>query len=104
MKILFIGDIVGDCGRRMTLKTMRQLKEQHRFDMIIANGENIAERNGISEAIYRELLLAGVDVVTMGNHTWDTREIYRFIDDTDQLVRPANYPLGTPGRLSLIHI
>lgn len=98
MKILFIGDIVGECGKKMAIKTIRQLKQREHYDMIIANGENIADRNGISQSLFQELILAGVDVVTMGNHTWDRRDIYQFIDSTDQLVRPANYPPGTPGR------
>ena len=98
MKVLFIGDIVGECGKRMTIETIRRLKQEEKLDMIIANGENIAERNGITRALFDELSFAGVDVVTMGNHTWDNREIMKFIDETDRLIRPLNYPAGTPGR------
>ena len=98
MKVLFIGDIVGECGKEMALKHLRRLRQEEKLDMVIANGENIAERNGITRALFDELSFAGVDVVTMGNHTWDTREIMHFIDETDRLIRPLNYPEGTPGR------
>ncbi len=98
MKIVFIGDIVGECGKKMALKTLRKLRQEEKIDMVIANGENIAERNGITRALFEELSFAGVDVVTMGNHTWDAREILQFIDETDRLIRPVNYPEGTPGR------
>lgn len=97
MKILFIGDIVGSCGKNMALKSLRKWHSQEKWDMVIANGENIADHNGINRALFDELSFGGIDVVTMGNHTWDNREIMHFIDDTDRLIRPLNYPPGTPG-------
>lgn len=98
MKVLFIGDIVGEVGKKITKRAIINLKKTHQFDLIIANGENIAERNGITEALFQELSFAGVDVVTMGNHTWDRKDIFQFIDQEPSLLRPANYPEGTPGR------
>ena len=65
MNIVFIGDIVGDCGKNMALKTLRRLRQEEKVDMVIANGENIAQRNGITRALFDELSFAGVDVVTM---------------------------------------
>lgn len=98
MKILFIGDIVGKTGQTMAIKTLRSLKQKHAIDMVIANGENIASRNGITAKLYDELIFAGIDVVTLGNHTFDHFDIYHFIDHAPNLVRPYNYPQDTPGR------
>ncbi len=98
MKILFIGDITGTAGMDKATETLGRLRRQYQVDFVIANGENAAERNGITEKQFRDLRFAGVDVVTMGNHTWANAEIYNFIDREDAMVRPYNYPAGTAGR------
>lgn len=97
MKILFIGDIVGSPGRE-TLKTyLPKLKEHYRPTITIVNGENAAAGKGITEKIYKDFLSWGIQVVTLGNHTWDKRDIFEFIDEAKYLVRPANYPKNNPG-------
>ena len=98
MKVLFIGDIVGSPGRDMVYCYLPRLKRKYSPDVVIANGENAASGRGITKAIFDDLLRAGVDVVTMGNHTWDQKEIYDFIDDTDYLIRPANFSDEAPGK------
>ncbi|MGE5583068.1 MAG: TIGR00282 family metallophosphoesterase [Bacillota bacterium] len=97
MKILFIGDIVGRPGRRIVKTILPELINSEKVDLVIANGENSAGGFGINAEVCRELLAAGIDVITMGNHTWDNREIYQVIERERRLVRPANYPGGTPG-------
>ena len=98
MRILFVGDITGKAGLEKARQELGRLRRQQQIDLVIVNGENAAERNGITEKQYRELRFAGADVVTMGNHTWANSEIYQFIDREEALVRPYNYPAGTPGR------
>lgn len=98
MKVLFIGDIVGDLGIDAVEKYLPRLKKKYQIDVVIANGENAAKGRGITKRIYQDLLMMGVDVITMGNHTWDQREIYDFIDDTDYLIRPANFSTEAPGK------
>jgi metallophosphoesterase (TIGR00282 family) len=97
MQILFIGDIVGEPGRRVTRRALKKMKRAGEPDLVIANGENAAGGAGITPEIARELLATGVDVLTGGNHTWDKREILPFLDENDRILRPANYPEGTPG-------
>ncbi len=97
MKILLIGDIVGNSGVKKVKELIPQYKNQKNIDFIIANGENSADGMGITLKIYEDLKKAGVDVVTMGNHTWGKKEIFNFIED-EQIVRPANYPEGVPGK------
>ncbi|MFC6464770.1 TIGR00282 family metallophosphoesterase [Marinilactibacillus sp. GCM10026970] len=92
MKILFIGDVVGSMGREMVQEYLPKLKAKYKPQATILNGENAAGGRGITEKIYKEFLQCGVDAVTMGNHTWDKREIVDFIDDSKKLIRPANYP------------
>lgn len=75
-----------------------RLKRQYGADLVIVNGENAAERNGITEKQFRDLRFAGADVVTLGNHAWANQEIYNFIDREDAIIRPLNYPAGTPGK------
>ena len=96
MRILAIGDIVGECGVKKVKEILPNLKKSENIDFVIANGENSAEGMGITSEIFKELLRAGVDVVTMGNHTWGKKEIFCFIDHK-QLIRPANYPEGVVG-------
>ena len=98
MKILFIGDIYGSLGRQMLQEQLPKIKETYKPHFIIANGENISHGKGINEKYYKFLLEQGVNVVTLGNHTWDNRSIFDFIDDTDKLVRPANFPESNPGK------
>ena len=98
MKVLFIGDIVGNTGRQALRQTLPQLKKKYAPDLVIANGENAAAGRGITAAIAREFFDWGVHGITMGNHTWDNKDIIDFIDDEPRLIRPANYPPGTPGR------
>ncbi len=97
MQILFIGDIVGEPGRRVTRRVLKKLKRTAMPDLVIANGENAAGGSGITPEIADELLSAGIDVLTGGNHTWDKREILPLLDQADNILRPANYPEGTPG-------
>lgn len=98
MKLLFIGDVVGSPGRDMVSEYLPKLKDKYRPDVIIINGENAAGGRGITEKIYRGFLNLGAHAITLGNHTWDNKEIFQFIDDAKQLVRPANFPNGTPGK------
>lgn len=97
MRILFIGDVVGKPGRHVLTDYLQKIKQKYKPDISIVNGENAAGGRGLTEKIYKQFLELGVHVVTMGNHTWDDKNIFDFIDQTKQLVRPANYPEGTPG-------
>ena len=97
MRILMIGDIVGRSGRKAVKETLQTIRQELKLDMIIANGENAAGGNGITCEIARDFFNFGVDVLTMGNHVWDKKEIIPYIDREPRIVRPANYPPGTPG-------
>ncbi|MGE5416942.1 MAG: TIGR00282 family metallophosphoesterase [Acidobacteriota bacterium] len=98
MRILFIGDIVGKPGRKAVKELVRKIMDEHKIDFVIANGENAAGGKGITRDVAKELFDAGVDVLTMGNHVWDNKDVYNFIDDEPRLIRPANYPGDCPGR------
>lgn len=98
MRFLFLGDVVGRPGRIAVQERLPGLRERWKLDCVVINGENAAGGFGITEAICDELLAAGADAVTLGNHSWDQREALVFIERQDKLVRPANYPKGTPGR------
>jgi metallophosphoesterase (TIGR00282 family) len=98
MRVLFIGDVVGRPGREGLARTMPELRELHSPDLVIANGENIAGGLGITERTAKGLFDLGVDVITTGNHVYKHREAYRFLDEEERVVRPANYPLANPGR------
>jgi metallophosphoesterase (TIGR00282 family) len=98
MRILFIGDIVGRSGRTVLLKRLPGLIRDWQLDFVAVNGENAAGGFGITEAIYHEMIEAGVDAITGGNHSWDQREALVFIERAPKLLRPANFPPGTPGR------
>lgn len=98
MKILFIGDVVGSPGRDMVKEYLPKLREKYRPTVTIINGENAAAGKGITEPIYRNFLEWGAQVVTMGNHTWDKKEVFDFIDDANYLIRPANFPENNPGK------
>ncbi len=98
MRLLIIGDIVGRSGRRAVKVNVGSLRKEFNLDFVIANGENVAGGKGITEDTARDLFLNGVDVLTMGNHVWNKREAYAYLDRESRIVRPANYPPGTPGR------
>lgn len=102
MRILFIGDIVGKPGREIIRKTLPGFREKEKIDCVIANGENGAGGSGLTPRIAEELLDSGVDVLTSGDHIWKRKEIYDFLDLTDRLIRPANYPKGVPGKGSTV--
>ncbi|MCM3587225.1 TIGR00282 family metallophosphoesterase [Mesobacillus maritimus] len=97
MRILFIGDVVGSPGRDMVKEYLPKLKEKYRPTITIVNGENAASGKGINEKIYRQFLEWGAQAVTLGNHAWDKKEIFDFIDKAKYLVRPANLPEEVPG-------
>ena len=98
MRLLFLGDVVGRSGRRAVLDELPRLRRRYELDFVAINGENAAGGFGITEAILEELLGAGADVVTLGNHAFDQKEALVFIERHDRLLRPINYPPGTPGR------
>lgn len=98
MKILFIGDVVGSPGREMVKTYLPKLKDKYQPMLTIINGENAAHGKGITEKIYKQFLEWGAQVITMGNHTWDKKEIFEFIDDAKYLIRPANFPSNNPGK------
>src|SRR5918998_2552820 len=98
MRLLFLGDIVGRPGRKAVTERLPALRERWCLDCVVINGENAAGGFGITEAICDEILAAGADAITLGNHSWDQREALVFIERQPKLVRPANYPPGTPGR------
>src|SRR5437870_13805660 len=102
MRILFIGDIVGRSGRAILLDRLGILVREWKLDFVALNGENSAGGFGITEAIYQEFIDAGADAVTLGNHAWVQREALVFIERAPRLVRPANFPKGTPGRGSAL--
>ena len=98
MKILFLGDVVGRSGRDAVCARLPVIRERLGIDFAIVNGENAAHGFGLTEAICRQFYEAGADVVTTGNHTWDQREIIAYIGSDPRLLRPINFPAGTPGR------
>ena len=102
MKLLFLGDIVGRPGRDLIRRHVRALASRHDADLVIANGENAAGGAGITRENMLEIMSAGVDVITTGNHVWDKRETLEFIGNEPRLLRPANYPDGTPGAGSCV--
>ena len=102
MKLLFIGDIVARTGRDLVRRAVRPLVRAYGVDLVIANGENATGGSGLTRSSADEIFKAGVAVITGGNHTWDKREILEFIGKEPRIVRPANYPAGTPGRGSTV--
>jgi metallophosphoesterase (TIGR00282 family) len=102
VNILFIGDIFASAGRGVVAERFSRIVDEERIDLAIANAENAAGGFGITPAIADDLLGLGIDILTSGNHIWDKREIYDYIDRQPLLLRPANYPPGTPGRGVLV--
>ncbi|MBS0472676.1 MAG: YmdB family metallophosphoesterase [Proteobacteria bacterium] len=98
MRILFLGDIIGKPGRDAVAAELPRLRADLDLDLVIVNGENAAHGFGLTQAIAREFFAMGVDVISTGNHWADQKEILAFIGDEDRVLRPANYPKGTPGR------
>ncbi|MFS0863890.1 TIGR00282 family metallophosphoesterase [Fredinandcohnia sp. 179-A 10B2 NHS] len=98
MKILFIGDVVGSPGRDMISEYLPKLKAKFRPTLTVINGENAAGGRGITNKIYNQFIESGAQAVTLGNHSWDNKEIFEFIDSAKYLVRPANFPEETPGK------
>ena len=98
MRVLMIGDVVGKPGRSAVSSLLPDLRRELRLDMVIANGENAAGGLGITPGTADELLSGGVDIITSGNHIWDNKEIIPHLDSAIPILRPLNYPPGTPGR------
>ncbi len=98
MKILCIGDVVGRPGREAVEALLPKLKEEYKIDFTVGNGENSAGGAGISPRMANQLFQYGCDVITLGDHTWDKREIYPYLDETPTILRPLNFPDGSPGR------
>ena len=97
MKVLAVGDIVGESGVRKLKELLPNIKKEENIDFVITNGENSAGGMGITEKNLKDILEAGTDVITMGNHTWGKKDIFKFINHP-KLLRPANYPKGIPGK------
>jgi metallophosphoesterase (TIGR00282 family) len=98
MNILFIGDIVGKPGREVVTAELPRLRDKLKLDLVIANGENAAGGFGLTRAIAEEFFGVGIDVISTGNHWADQKEILALIEQEDRIIRPANYPRGTPGK------
>src|ERR1019366_4164393 len=102
LTILFLGDVVGEPGRSAVIARLPELKAQHALDFIVVNGENAAAGRGITGKITIDLLRAGASVITTGDHIWDQKDIVPFIGTEPRLLRPINYPTGTPGAGSIV--
>ena len=102
LRILFLGDVVGEPGRGAVIARLPELKQKLALDFIVVNGENAAGGRGITSKITIDLLRAGVSVITTGDHIWDQKEIIAFIDTEPRLLRPINYPAGTPGAGAIV--
>ncbi len=100
--ILFVGDVVGGLGKRTLLALLPDLRAQHRPDFVVVNAENVAGGVGITPRLADEILDAGVDVITLGNHAYRHREVYRYLDEQERIVRPANYLPSQPGHGSCV--
>ncbi len=98
MKLLFVGDVVGGVGRRTLAALLPALRERHDPDFIVVNGENAAGGVGITEKTAVDIFKAGAHAITLGNHAYRHTEVYAYLDREERIVRPANYPMGSPGR------
>ncbi len=98
MRILAVGDIVGENGLKKATEVLPILKKEKEIDFVIMNGENVADGMGITHKLYKEMLRIGVDVVTLGNHTWAKKDVFCFIEEEERLIRPANYSKGLLGK------
>ncbi|WP_347491549.1 TIGR00282 family metallophosphoesterase [Desulfoscipio sp. XC116] len=97
MRLMMIGDVFGRSGRRALKENIPGLVHDEKIDLVLANGENAAGGNGITRENAREIFAAGVDVITLGNHVWNKKEIINYMDKENRIIRPLNYPPGTPG-------
>ena len=102
VSILFVGDVVGGLGKRTLLALLPSLRDQYAPDFVVVNGENAAGGVGITPRIAKEMLAAGVDVITLGNHTYRHREIYPYLDEEERILRPANFLASQPGHGSCV--
>src|ERR1700739_1553198 len=102
MRILFIGDVVGRCGREAVGAALPRLRDALRIDLAVVNAENASHGFGLGPDMAAALFAAGADVITLGNHAWDRKEIIPYIAETPRLLRPLNYPPGTPGSGSVL--
>ena len=102
MKILFLGDIVGEPGRKIVRKAVPLLRDRYELDLVVANAENAAGGSGLTRRCFQQLVSAGVDAFTMGDHVYRKREIYTLFESGQPICRPANYPAGAPGPDHLI--
>src|ERR1700747_1506743 len=102
LRLLFLGDIIGEPGRKAVIEMVPRLKQAWGIDFVIVNGENAAAGRGITGKITIDLLRAGVAVVTSGDHIWDQKEVMSYIETEPRLLRPINYPPGTPGKGSIV--
>jgi metallophosphoesterase (TIGR00282 family) len=102
LKLLFIGDVFGSPGRKAAKAMIDKIKKERGFDYCIANGENAAAGAGITRQVAQELYKAGVDAITLGNHTWSKKEVLNFIEEDNKMARPANYPAEIPGKGTVI--
>ena len=102
LRMMFLGDVVGEPGRRAVIDLVPMLKKEYELDFVVVNGENAAGGRGITPKITIDLLRAGIAVVTTGDHVWDQKEIFNYIDTEPRLLRPINYPEDTPGQGSVI--
>jgi len=98
VKILFIGDVIGKPGREALSRELHRIVDRHRVDLVIANGENAAGGFGLTEETAQDMFKCGVQMITSGNHIWDKKDALEYIKREERIVRPANYPEGTPGR------
>jgi metallophosphoesterase (TIGR00282 family) len=98
VKLLFVGDVVGGIGRRTLASLLPGIRDAHEPDFVVVNGENAAGGVGVTQKTARELLELGADAITLGNHAFRHREVYDLLDSEPRIVRPANYPKGSPGR------
>ena len=98
MRLLLVGDVVGKPGRQIVTRAMPGLRIEEQLDLVVVNAENAAGGSGLTPAIYHELMSAGVDCVTMGDHIYRRREIFPILHGEARIVRPANYPHEAPGR------
>ncbi len=102
LTVLFLGDIVGEPGRHAVIERLPELKEKYTLDFIVVNGENAAAGRGITSKITIDLLRAGVSVITTGDHIWDQKDIFAFLNLEPRLLRPLNYPAGAPGNGTIV--
>jgi len=102
LRLLFLGDIIGEPGRKAVIEMVPRLKQAWGIDFVVVNGENAAAGRGITGKITIDLLRAGVAVITSGDHIWDQKEVVSYIETEPRLLRPINYPPGTPGRGSIV--